>query len=118
MTDRELAAFGERLYEAVRLTPLPAGSILALATAIRYNAGWSELPRALRFAVFKIAAACHTDRPEPQPGEGGDQPQPPAAGERDESPATPAGEARATRPGADEHAPGGAEEEEREATAG
>jgi hypothetical protein len=58
MTDRELAVFGERLYQAVLLTPLPAGTILGLATAIRHNVGWSELPKALRFSVFKIAAVC------------------------------------------------------------
>ena len=83
MTDKELAAYGERLYEAVLLTPLPAGSILGLATAIRYNAPWSELPQALRFAVFKIASACLSEStdgpreeatPEPRPAPTAEQP--------------------------------------------
>ena len=65
MTDRELAVFGERLYQAVLLTPLPAGTILGLATAIRHNVGWSELPKALRFSVFKIAAVCLAETSEP-----------------------------------------------------
>jgi hypothetical protein len=77
MTDKELAVFGERLYEAVLLTPLPAGTILGLATAIRYNLPWSELPRTLRFAVFKIAAAS-TGEPmdAPESGAGAEQPAP------------------------------------------
>jgi hypothetical protein len=61
MTDKELAAFGERLYGAVLLTPLPAGTILGLAAAIRQNVEWADLPRSLRFAVFKIAAICVGD---------------------------------------------------------
>ena len=102
MTDKELAAYGERLYEAVLLTPLPAGSILGLATAIRYNAPWSELPQALRFAVFKIASACLSEAtdgpreeatPEPRPAPAADQPGigPDGSNRESKSPADPPG---------------------------
>lgn len=77
MTDRELAAFGERLYEAILLTPLPAGTILGLATAIRCNMSWTDLPRALRFAVFKIAAACVESPLDEDPVAPPDQPEVP-----------------------------------------
>lgn len=77
MTDKELAAFGERLYEAVLLTPLPAGTTLGLASAIRYNLPWAELPRTMRFAVFKIAAACTGEPMDvPEGGGGSEQPTP------------------------------------------
>jgi hypothetical protein len=86
MTDKELATFGERLYEAVLLTPLPAGTILGLATAIRYNAPWADLPRSLRFAVFKIAAAC-LGEPADQADDKSGQP-PPAPSAHEQPPGT------------------------------
>lgn len=58
MTDKELSAFGESLYEAVLFTPVPAGTIFGLANAIRQNVPWAQLPRHLKFAVFRIAANC------------------------------------------------------------
>jgi hypothetical protein len=104
MTDKELAAYGERLYEAVLLTPLPAGSILGLATAIRYNAPWSELPQTLRFAVFKIASACLSEAPDEPHEEATPEPRPSPAAE--EPGITPDGSNRESRSPADP--PGGA----------
>jgi hypothetical protein len=83
MTDKELATFGERLYQAVLLTPLPAGTILGLATAVRHNLPWSELPKALRFSVFKIAAVCLAETAESTADEAASEPEPdaPTAGQ-------------------------------------
>lgn len=61
MTDKELSTFGERLYNAILLTPLPAGTIFGIGAAIRQNVSWRELPRTLKFAIFKIAAQCAPD---------------------------------------------------------
>ncbi len=58
LTDRELSALGEGLYEAVLQTPLPFGTIQGLGAAIAHNLRWAELPQHLRFAVFKIVAVC------------------------------------------------------------
>lgn len=58
MTDKELCDFGERLYESVLFTPLPAATIFNLALAVRQAVAWAQLPQHLKFAVFKIAASC------------------------------------------------------------
>lgn len=58
MTDKELSKFGEKLYEAILTTPLPGGTIFAIASAIRKGTPWSALPTSLKLAVFKIAANC------------------------------------------------------------
>ena len=61
MTDKELSAFGEKLYESVLFTPLPAATVFNLALAVREAIPWSHLPQHLKFAVFKIAANCTSD---------------------------------------------------------
>lgn len=58
ITDKELSNLGEGLYEAVLQTPLPLGTVHGLATAIRNNVPWGQLPQHLKFAVFKIVAVC------------------------------------------------------------
>ena len=58
MTDKELSAFGEKLYEAILMTPLPAGMVFAIATAIRRGVPWARLAPPLKLAVFKIASNC------------------------------------------------------------
>ncbi len=64
MTDKELSAFGERLYEAILMTPLPAGMVFAIATAIRQGVPWARLAPPLKLAVFKIASNCGPVAPE------------------------------------------------------
>ena len=64
MTDKQLSAFGEKLYEAILMTPLPAGMVFAIATAIRQGVPWARLAPPLKLAVFR-------DRLELQPGGSG-----------------------------------------------
>ena len=61
MTDKELSEFGEKLYEAILMTPLPGGTIFGIASAIRHGTPWRALPGSLKLAVFKIAANCMTE---------------------------------------------------------
>ncbi len=69
MTDKELSEFGEKLYEAILVTPLPGGTIFAIASAIRHGTPWKALPGSLKLAVFKIAANCiGGGGPSPDPG--------------------------------------------------
>ncbi|MDX2087870.1 MAG: hypothetical protein SFX73_08470 [Kofleriaceae bacterium] len=102
MTDKELSSFGERLYEAVLFTPLPAATVFNLALAVRGAVPWAQLPQHLKFAVFKIAASCVADdeaasaepapsgeapvheTPTPPPITGSVLPSEPAAPEEDE----------------------------------
>jgi hypothetical protein len=98
MTDKELSAFGEKLYEAILMTPLPAGMVFAIATAIRRGVPWARLAPPLKLAVFKIASNCSPV----DPGEGeasrtseGPEPQTAASGDRGPSGEV---EARGARP--------------------
>lgn len=79
MTDKELSAFGEKLYEAILMTPLPAGMVFAIATAIRQGIPWPKLAPPLKLAVFKIAANCNpgvgAEEDAPSSPESGDHPQ-------------------------------------------
>ena len=69
-TDKELSQFGEKLYEAILMTPLPGGTIFAIASAIRHGTPWKALPGSLKLAVFKIAANCLPEDPSPTPPSG------------------------------------------------
>ena len=72
MTDKELSQFGEKLYEAILVTPLPGGTIFAIASAIRHGTPWKALPGSLKLAVFKIATNCLPEGPAPAPLPGGE----------------------------------------------
>ena len=77
MTDKELSTLGERLYEAVLATPLPAGMVSAIGRALREGIPWAHLPPPLKLGVFKIVASSRskTDLEESEQAEA----QPPAA---------------------------------------
>jgi hypothetical protein len=84
MTDRELAAMGERLYEAIIETPLSPLEIGGLTAAFRTRTPWAELGSGLKVALFRIAAnAASPVATQPTPDEAATE-EPPAAAPSDD----------------------------------
>ena len=79
MTDKNLAAFGERLYAAMINTPLSTIEIGGLAAAFRTRTPWSRLGPSLKVALFRIAAKMGDSAP-PETSSDGPKTLEPAAG--------------------------------------
>ena len=71
MNDKELSTFGEKLYEAVLITPLGAGSLFGIVSAIREGVPWARLPAPVKLAVLRIAAQCVPEEPSGEPDSAG-----------------------------------------------
>lgn len=70
MTDKNLAAFGERLYAAMINTPLSTIEIGGLAAAFRTRTPWSRLGPSLKVALFRIAAKMDYSAPQENASDG------------------------------------------------
>jgi hypothetical protein len=80
MTDKDLAAFGERLYAAMINTPLSTIEIGGLAAAFRQRTPWPRLGPSLKVALFRIAAKMGQSAPPEAPSDGPKAPEAGSAG--------------------------------------